>query len=49
VQQLALDRPALVVSSDRWVHDHAEAAGATVVPSPTLIAVLRNRTRAADL
>lgn len=43
VQELPIERAAIVVSSDRWVRDHAEAAGATVVPSDTLIAVLRSR------
>ena len=33
--------PAIVVSSDGWVRDHAEAEGATVVPSPVLLDVLR--------
>jgi predicted RNA-binding protein with PIN domain len=44
VQELATDRPAIVVSSDRWVHDHSEAAGAIAVPSQTLIAIVRSRT-----
>jgi predicted RNA-binding protein with PIN domain len=43
VQELPIERAAIVVSSDRWVRDHAEVAGATVVPSDTLIAVLRSR------
>jgi predicted RNA-binding protein with PIN domain len=33
--------PVIVVSSDGWVRDHAEAEGATVVPSPVLLDVLR--------
>jgi predicted RNA-binding protein with PIN domain len=34
--------PVIVVSSDGWVRDHAEAEGATVVPSPVLLNVLRH-------
>jgi predicted RNA-binding protein with PIN domain len=34
--------PVIVVSSDGWVRDHAEAEGATVVPSPVLLDVLRH-------
>jgi predicted RNA-binding protein with PIN domain len=41
VEALAVSRPALVASSDRWVHDHAEAVGATVVSADTLLALLR--------
>jgi hypothetical protein len=33
--------PVVVVSSDRWVRDHAEAAGARVVPAQTLLALHR--------
>jgi len=33
--------PVLVVSSDGWVRDHAEAEGARVIPSATLLKVLR--------
>jgi hypothetical protein len=33
--------PVIVASSDGWVHDHADAEGATVVPSPVLLDVLR--------
>ncbi|MBV8951995.1 MAG: NYN domain-containing protein [Actinobacteria bacterium] len=33
--------PVLVVSSDRWVRDHAEAGGALAVGAPALLAVLR--------
>jgi predicted RNA-binding protein with PIN domain len=33
--------PVIVVSSDHWVHEHAEAQGATVVPSAVLLDVLR--------
>jgi len=33
--------PVIVASSDRWVHDHAEAEGATVVPAAALLDVLR--------
>ena len=43
VRELEIDRPAIIVSSDGWVRDHGEAAGAVVVPSPTLIALLRSR------
>jgi predicted RNA-binding protein with PIN domain len=33
--------PIVVVSSDHWVRDHAEAAGAHVVPTDALLRVLR--------
>ena len=33
--------PVIVASSDGWVREHAEAEGATVVPSPVLLDVLR--------
>jgi len=33
--------PVVVVSSDQWVHEHAEAQGATVVPSAVLLDVIR--------
>jgi predicted RNA-binding protein with PIN domain len=33
--------PVVVVSSDHWVRDHAEAAGAHVVPTDALLRVLR--------
>ena len=33
--------PVIVVSSDHWVRDHAEAEGALVVASGTLLDVLR--------
>lgn len=33
--------PIIVASSDGWVRDHAETEGATVVPSPVLLDVLR--------
>lgn len=33
--------PVVVVSSDQWVHEHAEAHGATVVPSAVLLDVIR--------
>jgi predicted RNA-binding protein with PIN domain len=33
--------PVIVASSDRWVREHAEAAGATAVPATTLLDVLR--------
>jgi YacP-like NYN domain len=43
VRDLPIDRPAIVVSSDGWVREHSERAGAVVVPSPTLISLLRSR------
>lgn len=43
VAQLPPERSAVVVSSDRWVAEHAEAAGATAVGSPTLVALSRTR------
>jgi hypothetical protein len=33
--------PVLVASSDRWVHEHAEAEGALVVGASTLLSALR--------
>jgi predicted RNA-binding protein with PIN domain len=33
--------PVVVASSDAWVREHAEAAGAVVVPAESLLAVLR--------
>jgi hypothetical protein len=33
--------PVIVVSSDQWVLEHAEAQGATVVPSAVLLDVIR--------
>lgn len=41
VEALNVSRPAIVASSDRWVHDHAEAVGAAVVSADTLLALLR--------
>ena len=41
VERLALTTPAIVASSDGWVREHAEAVGATVVPSAALLDVLR--------
>ncbi len=41
VEALAASRPAIVASSDRWVQDHAEATGATVVSADTLLTLLR--------
>jgi predicted RNA-binding protein with PIN domain len=41
VRELDPQRPAIVVSSDQWVVEHAQAAGALAVPSPTLVATLR--------
>ncbi len=43
VRELPIDRPAIVVSSDGWVREHSERAGAVVVASPTLISLLRSR------
>jgi predicted RNA-binding protein with PIN domain len=37
--------PVLVVSSDRWVWEHAEKEGATVVGAPALLALLRGGPR----
>ena len=34
--------PVVVVSSDAWVREHAEAAGAVVVPADALLTVLRH-------
>jgi predicted RNA-binding protein with PIN domain len=41
VETLPASTPAIVASSDGWVRDHAEAAGATVVSAASLLAVLR--------
>jgi len=41
VGSLADSVPAIVASSDQWVQEHAEAEGATVVPSASLLGVLR--------
>lgn len=41
VQDLPPERPAIVVSSDRWVQDHAEAEGALVVRSELFLEYLR--------
>ena len=41
VERLAITTPAIVASSDGWVREHAEAVGATVVPSAALLDVLR--------
>jgi len=41
VERLALTTPAIVASSDGWVREHADAVGATVVPSAALLDVLR--------
>ena len=41
VDRLPPSTPAIVASSDRWVREQAEAAGATVVPSGALLDVLR--------
>ena len=41
VDRLPVSTPAIVASSDRWVREHAEAAGATVVPAESLLDVLR--------
>lgn len=41
VEELPPERPALVVSSDRWVQDHAEAEGALVVRSELFLEYLR--------
>lgn len=38
---VARDAPVLVASSDRWVQDHAEAAGARVIGAGTLVRALR--------
>jgi len=40
VEALPGSRPALVASSDRWVQEHADAAGATVVSAETLLGLL---------
>jgi predicted RNA-binding protein with PIN domain len=41
VERLPVSTPAIVASSDRWVREHAEAVGATVVPAEALLDVLR--------
>jgi predicted RNA-binding protein with PIN domain len=41
VERLPAATPAIVASSDAWVREHAEAVGATVVPSAALLDVLR--------
>jgi len=41
VERLPVSTPAIVASSDAWVREHAEAAGATVVPAASLLDVLR--------
>ena len=41
VERMPASTPAIVASSDRWVREHAEAAGATVVPATALLEVLR--------
>lgn len=41
VERLPLSTPAIVASSDRWVREHAEDAGATVVPADALLDLLR--------
>jgi predicted RNA-binding protein with PIN domain len=41
VERLPESTPAIVASSDGWVREHAEAAGATVVPAAALLEVLR--------
>lgn len=43
VREFPGDRPVVVVSSDRWVAENAEAAGARVVGSPSLVEALRSR------
>ena len=41
VERLPEATPAIVASSDGWVREHAEAAGATVVSAASLLEVLR--------
>lgn len=41
VTEQPLQVPVIVASSDRWVREHAESAGATVVPAAALLEVLR--------
>jgi len=41
VERLPRSTPAIVASSDRWVQEHAEDAGATVVPADALLELLR--------
>lgn len=41
VERLPVSTPAIVASSDAWVREHAEGAGATVVPAASLLDVLR--------
>ena len=45
VRSLPFDTPVIVVSSDGWVREHAAAAGAVVVPSATLIGLIRSPRR----
>jgi predicted RNA-binding protein with PIN domain len=42
VEQLPTATPAIVASSDGWVREHAEAAGATVVSAASLLEILRH-------
>lgn len=41
VAALPATTPAIVVSSDRWVAEHSEEAGATAVPAEALVELLR--------
>jgi predicted RNA-binding protein with PIN domain len=41
VERFPVSTPVIVASSDAWVREHAEAAGATVVPAAALLDVLR--------
>jgi predicted RNA-binding protein with PIN domain len=41
VERLPGATPAIVASSDGWVREHAEAAGATVVSAASLLEILR--------
>jgi predicted RNA-binding protein with PIN domain len=41
VERLAAATPAIVASSDGWVREHSEAAGATVVSAASLLEILR--------
>ncbi len=41
VAALPVSTPAIVVSSDRWVQEHAVAEGAVVVPAEALVELLR--------
>ncbi len=45
VERTPPSRGVLVVSSDRWVREHCEAAGALVVSSTTLVDLARTRPR----